>query len=667
MIRMRLKLSTRLWAGFGLLVVLALIISGFGVWNLNQLGVSAMAIAQQGVLQDKLMQAVADLETIQAAELRFTQDGDQSALLQLKKTEKHARDTLSILAENNTTPEQRSLFEKLAKRMDEQIADSGKLEPMITTALTGQTKLFKLGEDLSATIDTLIEAAGGADRSDVTAAAETVGRMAMTMRVTSLRFLSTRDPEGIATFQNDFYHARSALDVFSALADEQEKTREPAVRTALNGYRNSFTVLAPSILTAASLYQDTQVPRLRDMRAALGQVGSVNRRALLDRADEADQRSETSANLQTGAALFVLIAGSLLGVFTVRGIVRPLTAMTGTMTALAGGDMTVTVPHKARHDEIGAMARAVEVFQRNAMEAARLAAAEAAEREEKSRRAAILDDLTGGFANQAEGLVDSLGHAAAEMEASARALGVTAGDANARSDAVAASAEQASANVQAVAAAAEELTASITEIGRQVERSTLTAGQAVAEAKRTDGVVRGLSEEARKVGDIVALINAIASQTSLLALNATIEAARAGEAGKGFAVVASEVKSLAAQTAKATEEIATQVSRIQGATREAVGAIQTISGTIDEVSQIATTIAAAVEQQHAATREIARNVLQAADGTAEVTSHIATVRQAANDTGEEASHVLTAAGDVARQSGVLADAVTTFLRAVKAA
>ena len=187
---------------------------------------------------------------------------------------------------------------------------------------------------------------------------------------------------------------------------------------------------------------------------------------------------------------------------------------------------------------------------------------------------------------------------------------------------------------------------------------------AVADARRTDEVVRGLSEEARKVGDVVKLIAAIASQTSLLALNATIEAARAGEAGKGFAVVAGAVKSLASQTARATEDISAQVGRIQGATEEAVGAIHAISGTIDEVSQIAATIAASVEQQHAATQEIARNVQQAAAGTADVSGHIVTVRESAAETGGESERVLRAAADVARDSGALADSVTAVLTGV---
>jgi methyl-accepting chemotaxis protein len=228
-------------------------------------------------------------------------------------------------------------------------------------------------------------------------------------------------------------------------------------------------------------------------------------------------------------------------------------------------------------------------------------------------------------------------------------------------------AEQASANVQTVAASAEELSSSISEIGRQVTQSATIAGRAVEDARRTDEVVQSLAAGAQKIGEVVTLIQDIAGQTNLLALNATIEAARAGEAGKGFAVVASEVKSLATQTAKATEEIGTQIGQIQGATKDAVAAIQGIGSIIAEISGIASTIASAVEQQSAATQEIARNVQQAAQGTQQVTENISGVKEAATSTGAAATQVLGAAGDLAKQSERLTAEVNNFLVGVRAA
>jgi methyl-accepting chemotaxis protein len=220
---------------------------------------------------------------------------------------------------------------------------------------------------------------------------------------------------------------------------------------------------------------------------------------------------------------------------------------------------------------------------------------------------------------------------------------------------------------QTVAAAAEELSSSIGEIGRQVTRSTAMTGAAAADARHTDAVVQALSELAQKVGDVVGLINSIAGQTNLLALGATIEAARAGDAGKGFAVVASEVKSLAQQTARATEEISAQIGRIQGSTREAVEAIRGIAGKIEQVNAIATSIGSAVEEQGAATAEIARNVQQTASSTQEVTQTIVGVSRAASDAGFAAGRLLGSAATLARQAKDLSSEVGSVIASVRAA
>ncbi len=264
-------------------------------------------------------------------------------------------------------------------------------------------------------------------------------------------------------------------------------------------------------------------------------------------------------------------------------------------------------------------------------------------------------------------LVSMLSSGATELQATAQSMSATATQTNQQATTVATAADEASAGVQTVAAAAEELTASIQEISRQVARSAKTTEKAVEDARRTDTIVRALADGAQKIGDVVQLISGIAAQTNLLALNATIEAARAGDAGKGFAVVASEVKSLATQTAKATEEIAAQVKQIQGATGEAVNAIKAISTTIDEVNVIASNIAAAVDEQGTVTAGIARNVQHTAASTREVTTTIAGVSRAANDTGTAAGQVLGAASDLSRQAEQLTQEVRHFVAGVRAA
>ncbi|MBW4092964.1 MAG: methyl-accepting chemotaxis protein [Proteobacteria bacterium] len=277
---------------------------------------------------------------------------------------------------------------------------------------------------------------------------------------------------------------------------------------------------------------------------------------------------------------------------------------------------------------------------------------------EQVRLVARFEDTVGAIARD-------VGARALAMRETARNMTTVAGDAGGRTTAVAAASEEAATNVSAVAASAEELSASVTEISRQVAESARIASQAVHEAEATDRSVTGLSEAAGRIGEVVRLISDIAGRTNLLALNATIEAARAGEAGKGFAVVASEVKTLATQTARATEEIGSQIAAMQGATGQAVEALRSIAGTIQKMNAIATTIAGAVEEQGAATQEIARAVQQAAAGTNEVTTHIAHVAGAVRQTGEEAGSVQEAANELAAQSDRLTAEAETFLAAIQ--
>ncbi|WP_119421489.1 methyl-accepting chemotaxis protein [Desertibaculum subflavum] len=423
--------------------------------------------------------------------------------------------------------------------------------------------------------------------------------------------------------------------------------------------------------------------------------------------------------LVIGTAVTALVFAGLAAWLLSGAISRQLRSLGHAMAGLAQRDWSIEVPSLGQKDEVGEMARAVQVFKENGMENERLQVEaeesrqreEAAkrdqeererqsaedsrraeerrrrEKEEAERRAAEekreaearmkaeaetkrreeMQSLADGFERAVGAVVTTVAAAAEEMQKLAGSMVGAVDQTTSRASNVAAASEQASANVQTVAAASEELAASVQEISRQVQDSTRIAGDAVTQAQDTNRQVEGLTVAAQKIGEVVSLINDIASQTNLLALNATIEAARAGEAGKGFAVVASEVKTLAQQTAKATSEIGGQIAAIQGSVGEAVGSIRSIADTIDRVNQIATTIAAAVEEQGASTQEIARNVQQAATGTRDVTANITGVSQVAQETRGAAEQVLSASGDLAKQADVLRGEVTRFVERVRAA
>jgi methyl-accepting chemotaxis protein len=366
------------------------------------------------------------------------------------------------------------------------------------------------------------------------------------------------------------------------------------------------------------------------------------------------------------AVILLLVVG--VCAFVARGIVNPITSITAAMRKLAEGDTETEIPASDRRDEVGAMVRSVQVFKDNMIEAARL------KREQDGLRAqteAEKRDVLNRMANEFESGVlaslEGLSQSASGMRVMSQGMSATAEETSRQAATVTAAAQQATANVQTVAVATEELSSSVAEIGRQVTHSTQIVAKAVEEANHTNASVQSLAAAAQKIGDVVNLINDIASQTNLLALNATIEAARAGDVGKGFAVVASEVKTLANQTAKATEDISGEVAAMQTATKDVVQAIGSISATIASIDEIATMIASAVEQQGAATNEIARNVQQAAAGTDQVSQNISGVNLAANETGTAASEVLSSAEELGRQSTKLRNDLDKFLTRIRAA
>jgi methyl-accepting chemotaxis protein len=389
--------------------------------------------------------------------------------------------------------------------------------------------------------------------------------------------------------------------------------------------------------------------------------------------DQASDEAQAVTNATIRNAYILILGGLalvmlLVATLVVRWITKPIRELVADTARLASGDTTVEFATAKRGDEIGEMARTIDVFKRNSIEIERLKADQlASEKRSAEQRKAGMIKLAGDFESAVGEIIETVSSASTELELAASTLTATAVRSQELATLVATASEEASYNVQSVASATEELTSSVNEISRQVQESERMANEAVDQARTTNDRVGELSKAAARIGDVVELINTIASQTNLLALNATIEAARAGEAGRGFAVVASEVKALAEQTAKATGEIGQQISGIQAATQESVNAIKEISGTIEKLSEISSTIAAAVEEQGAATQVISRNVQQAAQGTQLVSSNITDVQRGASETGSASSQVLSAAQSLSGDSNRLKLEVGKFLNTVRAA
>jgi len=401
---------------------------------------------------------------------------------------------------------------------------------------------------------------------------------------------------------------------------------------------------------------------------AVGKLIAMNvEKMKADRDESVATAAQAREWLVIGATVGLICAFGVLGWIALHLISRPLAHMTREMTKLTKGDIEIQIDGLDRTDEVGMLAQSLQVFKQNAITARRLEGEQREQQIQREKRQQNVEEYIAIFDGQVCEALDTLTAASTEMHATAGSMAATAEETTRQATSVATASEQASANVQTVAAATEQLHASISEISRQVTQSAEIAGTAVVEADRTNAMIQGLADTAQKIGEVVALIQNIASQTNLLALNATIEAARAGESGRGFAVVASEVKALASQTAKATEDISTQIAAIQGETGQAVNAIKAIGSTIRQMNEIATTIAAAVEEQGAATRDISYNIQLVAQGTNGVATNVSRVNEAAGETGSAATQVLAAADDLSHQSDLLRGNVNGFLAKIRTA
>ena len=516
---------------------------------------------------------------------------------------------------------------------------------------------------------------------DATEAAQTVGQLGNVVASGNLAAadmsaaLSANTSDKLDDIQKEFKTAqgrlRSNLDLLSDNQGNKMLRATAEKLLALGTGKTGVFNLREKELDSID-YGQTILDETRKLNVGLG----ISVQQLVDGVQKETNASTFQARQEISLATSVMLAlgalmlvGSALFVwlYVGRNILRRITGLQRAMQSLSAGDLDTEIARAKHNDEIGTMTDTLTVFRDSMVEARALASEQDKDRVAKAERAARIEAKIAEFESTVRSALDNLAQSANSMQSTAQSMSTTADQSNALVNAVASAAEETSVNVQTVSSGTEQLSSSIAEISRQVVTSAGIAKKAVDEAGATDATVQSLADSASRISVVVDLIQTIASQTNLLALNATIEAARAGEAGRGFAVVASEVKSLASQTAKATEEIRTQIASMQDVTTSAVGAIQGIGRIIGEINDVTTTIAAAVEEQGAATREIARNIQHAAGGTSEVSSNIVGVSTASAEAGAAASEVLGASDALRREADLLRGEIDAFLNSMRAA
>ncbi len=662
-----LNIGIKVAAGIGLLLILLLVVS-IGAYQGLHGALSNFTDYQSLARQNNALGRIqANMLEVRLRANDFLLTGVEDAAGSVKERVTAATtlaQEASALFQNSTTKSAIETVETELKEYGTTFAKTHDIQRQLTELFL---RMNQLGRDMEKALTGIMEDAHRDGETDAAfLAGETLRGMLLAQSYGN-KFVQSHSTVDVERTDKELTAFREKSDKLAGMVNNAEsKALGTALTTTFNQYQAAFAALKTSIFERDRLVQET----LYRIGPAIAQTTEDMKQRNIELQDQLGPRA--GAEIQQAVTTTLVIAGVAVAVGLVVAfglavlIARPVVAMTDAMRRLAEGDHSVAIPARNRHDEIGHMAEAVQVFKDNAIEVERLRA----EQEAQARRAAddkrqAMNQFADGFESSVKSVVGSVSTASTEMRVNAQSLSTIADETNRQSAAVATAAEQASSNVQTVATAAEELSGSIDEISRKVNQSSTIAGRAVDEADRTNMVVTGLVDAARKIGDVVQLINNIASQTNLLALNATIEAARAGEAGKGFAVVASEVKNLATQTGRATEEISGQIAEMQAAATGAADAIKSIGGTILRINEIITTIAAAVKEQAGATQEIARNVQQAASGTQKVTANIGSVTRAAAETGSLSGKVLSAAECLLRESGSLSHAVDGFIRQVR--
>ncbi len=663
------KISAKVFGGFAIVMGLLLVIAVIAWTELSSADSTFSRYRQIALQSNQAGRVQANLLEARLAVKNFIISGTQESIDDAKKRIARTLELSDAFLALVDSDEKSDLINQSGKHLEEYRTafDDVIDRQAIRNDLVINT-LDTVGPQMEKKLTAIMQSAYNDNDAVAAFQAGTVQRNLLLMRLYATKYLVTNDVSSFERVLKESAEMKKNDEAMLAELQNPERRKLAEEVTVLRKqYEDAFKKVHETIDSRNAIISGT-LDRIGPQVA-----GELEEMKLAIKQEQDTLGPNASAAMKSAVRNTVIISiisiliGSVSAWLIGTGISRPIQRITQAMKTLADGDKNIEIPGQDHKDEVGDMAAAVQVFKANMIENEELAAREQEATTSREERARRIEKMTQEFDAGISELLSGLSSSATQMKSTAGSMSQIADDTNNRATAVASAAHEASANVQTVATAAEELSSSIAEIGRQVAHSSNTSKRAVDQVNATNEQVKGLARTAQQIGAVINLISDIAEQTNLLALNATIEAARAGEAGKGFAVVASEVKSLATQTAKATEEISQQIGGVQTETDAAANSMDAIGKTINELDEVATAIAAAVDQQGAATGEIARNVEGAASGTQEVTANITEVTKAAGETGTSAVQVTDVASELNTKADQLRAQVEKFLSGVKAA
>ena len=658
-----ISLGFRIFFGFGVLVVLLLGIATAGGYGLSVVGGEIGKMDTIAGSLRRVQEITFHLEVIQRGLIRYRLSVEEDALRDVINAEGRSVQLLEEAAKMTTSAQKRALYNSVAYKLRSLAQKRERFMTLLHTAAAEREVLSTTSVTMMTDAARLSDAAGASKYAADWAAGAAVRIAFLMTEISSSRFLASpaADPGLVEAFHKEAALAGGALTAMSFVGSSETKVLVPPVQASLKLYIASFERLSTALIDAVTLY-DTQIKSdITNVQVLLGQAQASLSAGLDETSAVANNTALSALHKEIALSGGAIIVGLVLAMLLARAIIKPIRGMTKAMTRLAAGETGATVPARDNTDEIGEMARAVEVFRRQAIENGRLAVEKERDNTAKDRRQAAMDRHTKDFGSSISGVMTRFITSATAVREAASHATDNAQQTRASVSSTMDDAKESARDLNSVATAAEEVAASINEISKQVTHVTTSVQAAVSCATETDVKVASLSEAADRIGEVVRIITDIAGQTNLLALNATIEAARAGEAGKGFAVVAGEVKALASQTARATEQIATQIVAIRGATGEAVGAVRQVGLAIGQVETVATAIAAAVEQQAAATQGITDSVQTVTSTTATAAEAMHKVWLLAESTSKTSASAMQAADQVGEAAAVLRTEVADFL------